>query len=687
MVSCDRCEVWQHIECFQDINKDQMPEHYFCEQCKPRPFNAAHARRIQMIKLAQLAKIEGGDGSDSGSDDDDGDDEEEEADDDEDNDFSGEHLLASSSFKDDTRGMVDGSASPRRVLMTDVNSSFLELRNIPSKRRQGVFASNTLPPRTFLGLLPGAFRRASKVPEWVAIKRKKQPFIWKHPTLDLCLDARNTESVAKHVRRSCCPNSEIVIIVCGSYRGLGLYTMQMLDPDEEISVAYDFDFMATQYKGENACAVPGCVKREAHQRKRQRSQPQLRIHIPRGAPDASEDGGTPVVRASPVVRKNPSPAEDVRDTTPPTPADITPCSAPPPVSTAITTAGNTRSVPASAATSDVISAPNTPKPAATPLVFPSDKPLSREERKLMAIMRQFAALEGDPAPGDGLAGAGGVEEVPPAADGGAREGEATPSTTIPGATGNTTPRPRGRSRSRATSVTTPRDGTADGQPKILLSTARGAGEGAPTGNESRRGGRGGSSDYHDCTSDVAHSDVPSAKDGGLATVAEAPGSNGGTSSKRPRALGSPSRMQSAKTERNRSGGAGRASRHNAGTGTGNTSCATPRAPKRDDSLFATGYAGSAAYGGFQIDSGRTPARSKRAARHMDAVLARRVSAAQTPPAVHVRACKEAIATLFTLEDLTVLQKWRAPQTKPPPTGNDSTAFSDCSKKVHLSYEF
>eukprot|EP00041_Stephanoeca_diplocostata_P030748 m.938539 g.938539 ORF g.938539 m.938539 type:complete len:1577 (+) comp23819_c0_seq4:381-5111(+) len=680
MVSCDRCEVWQHIECFQDINKDRMPEHYFCEKCKPRPFNASHARRIQMQKLAQLAKIEGGDGSDSGSDDD-GD-----VDADNDDELSGERFLASSTFRDDARSILEGYASPRRVSIVDINTTYLEMRNIPSKRRQGVFLSSAVPPRSFLGILPGSFRRASKVPEWMSIKRKKQPFIWKHPTLDLCLDARTTDSVAKHVRRSCCPNAEFVIISCGAQRGLGLYTTQVLDQDEEIAVAYDFDFMATQYKGENACTVPGCAKREAHQRKRQRSQPQLRITIPRSAnadePAATDDGGRTLAAA----HKSPAPGTsgDRDAARAPHPSNNTECHAPASDAPPLASGGNTRSTTVTTATGEAASAPSTPKPPASPLVFPSgDKPLSREERKLMAIMRQFAALEGD-------AAAGGSDTVAPAvaADMSTREGGGTaPAAAAPGSVGGTTPKPRGRSRSRTSSVTTNRDGKTEGQIKPTgTAPSHGASDRNTSGRDGGRSSRRGSTDERERKSEPAGSEPSSAKvtkDRPLATVSETTEADGAVPGKRTRAVASPTRTQSNKPERSRTGGAGRASRHSAGPGT--TTVTTPRAPKRDDSLFATGYAGSAAYGGFQVDSGRTPARSKRAARHMDAVLARRISAAQTPPAVHVLACKEAITKLFSQNDLAVLKKWRAP--KPPQALKRSSEFSDCSKKKRLLHQW
>lgn len=34
MVCCDECQVWQHCECM-GLEKDEIPDEYFCELCKP----------------------------------------------------------------------------------------------------------------------------------------------------------------------------------------------------------------------------------------------------------------------------------------------------------------------------------------------------------------------------------------------------------------------------------------------------------------------------------------------------------------------------------------------------------------------------------------------------------------------------------------------------------------------------
>jgi hypothetical protein len=35
MVQCDECEVWQHCECMGLMEEQDIPEQYYCEQCRP----------------------------------------------------------------------------------------------------------------------------------------------------------------------------------------------------------------------------------------------------------------------------------------------------------------------------------------------------------------------------------------------------------------------------------------------------------------------------------------------------------------------------------------------------------------------------------------------------------------------------------------------------------------------------
>ncbi|KAK3589456.1 hypothetical protein CHS0354_030577 [Potamilus streckersoni] len=49
MICCDKCSVWQHIECL-GIDKNSIPENYYCEECEPREVDRVRARQIQTRK-------------------------------------------------------------------------------------------------------------------------------------------------------------------------------------------------------------------------------------------------------------------------------------------------------------------------------------------------------------------------------------------------------------------------------------------------------------------------------------------------------------------------------------------------------------------------------------------------------------------------------------------------------------
>lgn len=46
MVECDRCKVWQHVQCV--VKNKQVPDEYLCEACDPtKPIDRQRARNVQ----------------------------------------------------------------------------------------------------------------------------------------------------------------------------------------------------------------------------------------------------------------------------------------------------------------------------------------------------------------------------------------------------------------------------------------------------------------------------------------------------------------------------------------------------------------------------------------------------------------------------------------------------------------
>ncbi|XP_045164566.2 uncharacterized protein LOC123528696 isoform X3 [Mercenaria mercenaria] len=56
MIQCDKCSVWQHIVCM-GLDRDSIPDVYFCEVCHPRPVDRVRAREFQIRKREFLKSL------------------------------------------------------------------------------------------------------------------------------------------------------------------------------------------------------------------------------------------------------------------------------------------------------------------------------------------------------------------------------------------------------------------------------------------------------------------------------------------------------------------------------------------------------------------------------------------------------------------------------------------------------
>ncbi|XP_071539077.1 uncharacterized protein upSET isoform X2 [Panulirus ornatus] len=68
MIQCDRCFVWQHVDCME-IDRENIPDEYLCEACDPRPIDRFKARALQIHRRqeikAHLARLSSSDSDDN----------------------------------------------------------------------------------------------------------------------------------------------------------------------------------------------------------------------------------------------------------------------------------------------------------------------------------------------------------------------------------------------------------------------------------------------------------------------------------------------------------------------------------------------------------------------------------------------------------------------------------------------
>lgn len=53
MIQCDRCFVWQHVDCME-IDRENIPDEYLCEACEPRHVDRFRARALQIRRRQEI---------------------------------------------------------------------------------------------------------------------------------------------------------------------------------------------------------------------------------------------------------------------------------------------------------------------------------------------------------------------------------------------------------------------------------------------------------------------------------------------------------------------------------------------------------------------------------------------------------------------------------------------------------
>lgn len=100
-------------------------------------------------------------------------------------------------------------------------------------------------------------------------KHRPCPFAYlydKISDIDICIDARHYGNLARFIRRSCSPNSELRHFFIASELHFGVYATQSISPGEEITLPFDFQYEKCDYPIECGCGQKGvCLVARSNQ--------------------------------------------------------------------------------------------------------------------------------------------------------------------------------------------------------------------------------------------------------------------------------------------------------------------------------------------------------------------------------------------------------------------------------------
>nr|XP_006824363.1 PREDICTED: histone-lysine N-methyltransferase 2E-like [Saccoglossus kowalevskii] len=329
MICCDQCGVWQHVECM-GLDRNHIPDSYFCEKCEPRNIDKLTAVALQSKKKEEMIGIDTS-ATDSG-------DEvtttrytavsnsptsltlttlkskkvkrkkkrrEKEDDEDKQNkdmtkklkvkrdgsrklrtefvplseetmdswdmeavmcgDFMKngdetmvnqycadiQHILASHKHKSDDAAVIPNKQLPVRT----------SIFNQINKSRTGLQATEDIKTDQPLMEYISKVMLKEQFDAQNTFFKRPYPFVLfynKFDNVEMCLDARSYGNDAKYVSRSCCPNAEVRHAVKDGNIYLYICSITDISKGCEISIGFDFNFKDCAYPVECVCHTENC---------------------------------------------------------------------------------------------------------------------------------------------------------------------------------------------------------------------------------------------------------------------------------------------------------------------------------------------------------------------------------------------------------------------------------------------
>ncbi|XP_061496416.1 inactive histone-lysine N-methyltransferase 2E isoform X6 [Rhineura floridana] len=151
---------------------------------------------------------------------------------------------------DDKKEVITSNSAFKPPVEVNGNKSYIQ------KNKKILKAVKDLPPDALIIEYRGKFMLREQFEANGYFFKRPYPFVLfysKFHGLEMCVDARTFGNEARFIRRSCTPNAEVRHAIEDGTIHLYIYSIQSIPKGTEITIAFDFDYGNCKYKVDCAC--------------------------------------------------------------------------------------------------------------------------------------------------------------------------------------------------------------------------------------------------------------------------------------------------------------------------------------------------------------------------------------------------------------------------------------------------